>query len=91
MPGLSLDKYVNIYPNPSTGVFTVSMNLPGTENTPVKMIISDVLGREVAVLNNGVLNQNTFRVDLSNKQNGIYFLSIIANNQTITKRIELTR
>jgi len=94
MPGLSLDKYVNIYPNPSSGIFILNLNLPGSENqanSELSITVTDMLGKEVALIHNGILNQNDFRIDLSNKQSGVYFLNIIANNQTITKRIVIAR
>ena len=92
MPGLNLEKYVNIYPNPNTGIFIVNVSLPENQaNTDVKITITDILGKQIALINNGIINNQNFKVDLSNKESGIYFLNIFTNNQTLTKRIEITK
>ena len=89
VPGLGLDKYINVYPNPNNGVFTVSANLP--QGQEVRMTVLNMLGQEVAVINNGILSQNRFQVDLSNQASGIYMLNIVSGNQTLTKRIEIAK
>jgi PKD repeat protein len=88
-PGLSLDKYINVYPNPNTGIFTISASLPTREK--VRISVTNMLGQEIAVIHNGILDTNNFQVDLTSQSSGIYMLNIVSNNQTLTKRIEITR
>jgi len=88
-PGLGLDKYISIYPNPNNGTFTINANLPTQEK--VQMTITNMLGQEIAIIHNGVLGTNSFQVDLSNQVSGIYLLNIVSNNQTLTKRIEIAK
>jgi len=86
---MSLDKYINVYPNPSNGVFTINATLPSQEK--VRMSVINLLGQEIAVIHNGTLGQTSFQVDLSNQVSGIYLLNIVSNEQTLTKRIEITK
>ncbi|MGZ5243313.1 MAG: immunoglobulin-like domain-containing protein, partial [Bacteroidia bacterium] len=86
---VSIEKLVNVYPNPTTGKFTVEANLPATEQ--VRISVTNLLGQEVAVISNGALNANTFSVDLSNQKAGVYMLNIVTDKQTVTKRIVVTK
>jgi hypothetical protein len=88
-PGLSLDKYITVYPNPNNGIFNISANLPTQEK--IRMSVTNVLGEEIAVINNGILSQNTYKVDLSNQPAGMYLLNIVSGTQTLTKRIEIVK
>ena len=76
-------KNIAIYPNPSTGLFTVS-----TGNKAIdKVEVYDVTGKVVLSLNNfsGINTQST--LDLRNVSGGIYFIKISSENQNIVKRI----
>jgi hypothetical protein len=88
-PGLSLDKYISVFPNPSTGIFNINATLPTEQN--VRMSVVNMLGQEMMVVHDGNLSNNNFRVDLSNQASGVYFLRIVTNNQTLTKRIEVAK
>ena len=87
--GLGLDKYISIFPNPSTGIFNINANLPSEQN--VRMSVVNMLGQEMMVVHNGNLSNNNFRIDMSNQASGVYFLKVVTNNQTLTKRIEVAR
>jgi hypothetical protein len=88
-PGLSLDKYITVYPNPSTGIFTVTANLPAQEKARIS--VTNMLGQEIAVVHNGILDNTSFKIDMSNQPGGVYLLNIVTNNQTLTKRIEIAK
>jgi PKD repeat protein len=87
--GLTLDKYINVYPNPTSGMLTVTANLPTQER--VLMTITNELGQTIATVSNGNLSQNSFSVDLSGQAAGIYMLNIVSSQEKITKQIILTR
>lgn len=76
-------KNVFIYPNPSKGVFTISVgNLQ-----PTGIEVYDLTGKKVFAKNEiTILNFET-KIDLSNLTQGIYFVKIIDNNQSTVKRI----
>lgn len=77
---------VNIYPNPSTGLFTVIYNQKSTGNLTVK--ITDVQGKIVATESAtnfiGTYN-NTF--DLSLLDKGIYLIELVGTQNQVHKKI----
>lgn len=68
-----------IYPNPASDFITIESN-----NLKVSAIaIYDILGKQV--LSQKELTDN--QLDVSNLKNGIYFLNISANGNSITKKV----
>ena len=59
---------INIYPNPSKGVFTIT-----TEKLGKNFTLTDNVGK---VVTNGVLNSTQSAIDISNYSNGLYILNI---------------
>ncbi|MDC8000903.1 T9SS type A sorting domain-containing protein [Aequorivita todarodis] len=57
-----------IYPNPSTGIFTIEREL-FSERTP--FTITDITGKTIA---SGELTEKQSQIDLASAQSGIYFL-----------------
>jgi len=88
-PNLGLDKYINVYPNPTSGLCVVDVNLPGTQQ--VRMSITNMLGQEISVVHTGIIGKDKLTVDLSNEKSGVYFLNIVSDHETLVKRIELTK
>jgi hypothetical protein len=96
-------KLYNNYPNPfnpSTNIkFDVTSNVKGkTSNLPdgkagVKLIIYDVLGREVEILVNQQLEPGTYKVDwnASNYPSGVYFYRLTSGNFADTKKMVLVK
>jgi hypothetical protein len=84
-----LDKYINVYPNPTSGMLNITANLPNQER--VVMTITNALGQTVATVSNGNLNQNSFSVDLSGQAAGMYMLTIQSAHDKVTKQIMLTK
>ena len=83
-------------PNPSTGSVEISFRLP--ETGPVRLIVTDVAGRQVAVLHDGLMGagNHTLRWDGrtgGGKQalSGVYFYSLTAGSRTLTQRVVLER
>jgi len=74
---------IAIYPNPSKGTFNVSM---GTI-IPKTIQIYDLTGKIVSSKTEFQNNQSTVSLDLSNISSGIYFVKIVSENQSVTKRI----
>ena len=72
---------LQIFPNPSKNKLTISC----TDLTIKKMEISDIQGKILYT------NFETFKdhkmIDISDFDNGIYFLKLITNNQTIIRKI----
>jgi hypothetical protein len=72
---------VMIYPNPSQGVFEVVM--PKSFNGTIEVL--DVTGRMVYSMS--VENQLRTRIDLQKETSGMYFMNIIASQETIVKKV----
>jgi len=77
---------ISIYPNPSTGSFTVSINQENSTHNTIEVL--DLLGQTVAKSNSDKQN-NT--IDLSGEPNGLYFFKITNDTYSIVKKIMVLR
>ncbi|WP_347921767.1 T9SS type A sorting domain-containing protein [Pontimicrobium sp. SW4] len=68
--------FISVYPNPTKGVVNVD-----TSKTISKLELYDVLGKLV------VTKTNSYRIDLTQLPNGIYFLKGEVDNTSFTRRI----
>lgn len=76
---------LNVYPNPARENINITYN--GLENQ-TQIHLYDLTGKEVLtqVWNNGIgLNQE--QVDVSQLQQGVYFLTLVSGNKTTTQKI----
>ncbi len=71
---------LNLYPNPSTGIFNIS----GLSNN-VKMTVCNAQGQE---LYSKVVSGNT-QLDLTSQSKGIYFVRFMSENSTRIKKVVL--
>lgn len=89
--GLSTPKAtlaVSVYPNPSRGI--VNIDYKAASGKEVTVVVCDILGN--ALKNMTLKNVNkTGQVDLSEYQNGIYFIKIASSNGQSVKRIILNK
>ncbi|HMB90796.1 MAG TPA: T9SS type A sorting domain-containing protein, partial [Rhodothermales bacterium] len=79
------------YPNPFNPTTTIAFALPQT--APVRLAVYDVLGREVAVLVDGVQPAGTHQVQIDARRwsSGMYFYTLEANGQQQTQRMVLVK
>jgi len=77
----NIDESFNIFPNPTNGLF----NIVTSENGPYDIAIFDVVGKLIYQKQNETTN-NT-QIDLSNVRKGIYFVSIIHNQEKFVRRL----
>jgi hypothetical protein len=82
---------ISNYPNPFNPETTISFWLPQGGNT--KLIVYDVLGREVLNLADGFFEQgkHEIRFDGNNLSTGIYFYRLTTPLKTITKKMLLVK
>jgi photosystem II stability/assembly factor-like uncharacterized protein len=74
---------VFVYPNPSRGIFNISLgNLQPTE-----IEVYDLTGKKVYTKKEITISNFETKIDLSNVTQGIYFVKIKDNNQSTVKRI----
>jgi bacillolysin len=74
---------ISVYPNPSTGVFNISLG----NVKPSSIEVYDIMGKIIVTKSNVITTNNQTTLDLSSAAQGIYFIKIIEDNQQIVKRI----
>ena len=82
---------VRAYPNPSRGRLTLRLALP--EASGVRVVLYDVLGREVAVVADGDHNAGVHElaVDASALPAGLYLYRVVAGGRTTSGTVTLAR
>jgi hypothetical protein len=75
------DNEKNIFPNPSSGIFTLSIS----KSHETKICVYDPLGN--CLLKNNYLNETNLMIDISNQPKGIYFIEIISDEKRIVKKV----
>jgi len=81
-----LEDGVALYPNPSTGLVNLTLNLQKTKNLTVDIV--NILGQRMQsyIIKDASLNQQA-NFDLSAYPNGIYLFKISADDASITRKI----
>lgn len=78
---VEVDNNVSVYPNPSSGIFTIS-----SINTEIESIqIYSIDGRIVNLYN--TIEMPTYKLNLSDQPAGIYFLQIVTNKGISIKKV----
>jgi hypothetical protein len=79
------------YPNPFNPTTKIRFDLPKTSNT--KLIIFDILGKEVATLVNQNLSPGKYEVEwnASSLGSGIYFYRLSTENFSAVKKLVLIK
>lgn len=79
------------YPNPFNPVTNIKYSIANNAN--VKLVVFDMLGREVATLVNGSQNAGSYEVafDASNLSSGIYVYTLTAGNFSSSKKLTLLK
>ena len=79
-----------VYPNPANDYTSIAISLDKTEK--VILTIVDLLGKEISkeekVLFSG---GNTERLDVSNFQNGVYFINLQVGSKITTQKLVITK
>jgi hypothetical protein len=88
---LSRIEIEEVYPNPFVQQATFTFALPSPEY--VRLAVYDVLGREVVVLANGLVEagQHEARFDGSDLPNGVYLWRLEAGAEVQTGQLTLLR
>jgi aminopeptidase YwaD len=75
---------LDVFPNPAKESLHISLP-SGIDLYQVKLV--NVLG--AVVYDEKIVNKENTVINLSNKPKGVYFLTVIANNEKVTKKIIL--
>ncbi|HVO72383.1 MAG TPA: sugar-binding protein [Ignavibacteriaceae bacterium] len=79
------------YPNPFNPATTIQFSLP--ENSNIRLVLYDILGREVKVIAKGEYKPGNYKVmlDASNLASGVYFYRLETNNFVSAKKLMLMK
>lgn len=79
------------YPNPTAGQATLEYTLPKAKD--VRLAVYDVLGRRVAVLEDGrkEAGRHRARLEAGRLSSGVYFFRLQAEGRTRTKKLTVVR
>jgi hypothetical protein len=79
------------YPNPTSGEAVITFEVPSA--TTLSMTLRNMYGQEVATLAKGDFAAGAHRVNVDTKglAAGVYFYSLTANNNTVTKKMIVTK
>ncbi len=79
------------YPNPFNPTTNIQYSIP--KQSQVSLRVFDLIGREVAVLVNDVVDEGEYSITFngSNLSSGIYFYQLITGAQIVTKRMILIK
>jgi PKD repeat protein len=84
---ISLNDYINVFPNPTTGNLKVQFDIP--TDGQYDLSVTNVLGQTMYTNTLHLAGQSTQNIDMSGFSKGIYFLSIKGPNSTGVKKIML--
>jgi hypothetical protein len=74
---------INVFPNPSTGIFTIQQN--NSTSQKYSLSVRNIQGQ--LMLSEKVEFEKTCKLDISKFANGIYFLSLQNENEQIVKKV----
>ena len=88
---LSDEITLGCYPNPFNPATTITFTLPQKDN--VKLVVYDVLGREVMKLANGAYEagEHKFRFNASDLASGVYIYSLQTSGKALSKKMMLLK
>jgi len=83
---LILQEQMTLFPNPCNESLNIRIEMPGVAEVSLRM--TNLLGKTI-LISEEVVSPGTFRrtIDTSEYSSGIYFLTVTAGSQVITKRI----
>lgn len=77
-------KHISVFPNPATDLITIQLT-PGSKDVVI-LTIADLRGKKV--FQKSVSNSpNPIQMNISQLDNGIYFLTIQLGRESITRKI----
>ncbi len=84
-----LSNALSIFPNPTTGLVTVSATLSSAEQ--VQVIVTNAMGQVVYETMPVITGNRTFNLNLQNEARGIYFVQLKTNTGSVVKKLVLMK
>ncbi|MDB4303168.1 T9SS type A sorting domain-containing protein [Desulfosarcina sp.] len=81
----SSEQLMQLFPNPTTGVFEMELTYEGKFTVQVISVLGDVVYEVEATANGNYSNS----IDMSGMESGVYFVSLKSNDETIVKKLQL--
>lgn len=81
---------VEIWPNPTTNGI-VNIKLTSTNLQPLNISITNTLGQEISFKEYVTTGENTLSIDIGENFQGVYFVNITADKQTLKRKITLIK
>lgn len=79
---LDLNNGLAIFPNPTTSVLNI--NFSGKKLSKMQATLTDIQGKKLLV---AISSMNQLELDLSKFSSGVYFVTVSANDQKVTRKI----
>lgn len=86
---LGLSKNVTIVPNPTSGLINIAVILANKENLTIS--VSNTLGQEVISNKYNAITNDLISLDLSNFNNGVYFVTVSNGKDKMVQRLILNK
>lgn len=84
-----LNAQVNVFPNPSNGVFLLDINLDSPEE--VRIEVRNMIGQTVFESPARNMQAGEIQLNLEGHQSGIYLMTLWANDRQITRKLSLNK
>ncbi len=81
------------FPNPFNPITKIRFDVKSMHGIDIKLIVHDILGKEITTLVNELLNHGTYEIkfDGSNLSSGVYFYTLKADNYINTKIMTIVK
>jgi len=86
---INLANAVDIYPNPTSDVAIVNVNMGTAADLSLELV--NTLGEVVWTAQPGTVSTATFEIDVRNLADGVYQLNIVSGDSTAAKQIVVTK
>jgi photosystem II stability/assembly factor-like uncharacterized protein len=75
----------NIYPNISSGDFTIDINIKGSSTVHVEAV--NILGKTVSAMKENISGAGLMNLDLTQQPAGIYFVQVQVGSDAVTQKV----
>jgi len=78
---------VKLYPNPNNGQFSIDLSTMGNIETDIQVV--NIQGQIIAEYNN--VNSTIFNINLNDLSQGLYYVRIVSEKETILKKVSINK
>jgi hypothetical protein len=77
--------HMHVYPNPTSGMFTIELPQAG----PTNVIVTDIAGRVIISMDISDNTQQQLQLDLANEAKGLYFIKVMNSGNVYQSKVTL--